>query len=227
MKRLLSVLLLALALALSFGCSDDDDNPVNGGQTAECNDDTSPNNAYKVKETDEIIVVDDPGSFPEEYIDLLEDALAQLFANTEDTQWNVTQSAVALTRAETPMCVPVPYVYIPLTRSCTVPVPLDLDEDVSSLGLCAPFPNPINSALPDIEVCLTDISITATIDPDLVWSEDFSTFSGTEAIGSADVPADVTVSLTVAGLPAGPFSFAFHMSRTVNGTCCATCNPCP
>ena len=125
------------------------------------------------------------------------------------------------------MCVPMGYVYNPLNRSCTVSFPIDLDEDVASLGLCQMFPNPISEVLADIEVCLTAISITATIDPDLVWSADFSTFSGTEAIGSADVPAEVTVSLTVAGIAFGPYSFSFHMSRTVNGTCCATCKPCP
>lgn len=225
MKRLLSVLLLALVMALSFGCSDDD-NPVNGGQTAKC-DDTSPNNAYNVKNTNIQLVVDDPGGFPEDYIDLLEDALEELFGGTEDTQWNVMQSALILTRTETPLCLPMVYAYNPLNRSCTVEIPFVLDEDVAGLGLCADFPNPLGELLPDIEVCLTYISITATSNPDLVWSADFSTFSGTLAINSAQDPADVTISLTVAGIAAGPFAFKFHSSQTVNGTCCATCKPCP
>lgn len=224
MMRLLAVFFLVLVL--SFGCSEED-NPVNGGETAKC-DVTSPNNAYDVKTSDLVVVVDDYGDIPPEYAASVDEWLAGFFGSTEDTQWNVMQSAVTLTKTETPMCAPMIYVYNPIGRSCTVEILIPLENvDVTSLDLCQTFPNPLGELFPDIEVCLTEISIVVNVDPELVWSEDFSTFSGTEEIGSAQDPADVSVTFVVSppGLPVS-YDMQFHASRTVNGICCAGCKVC-
>jgi hypothetical protein len=160
---------------------------------------------------------------PSEVQAYVEEWLKDLISNGGSNEWNVAQAAILLTKVESPACVPMVYAYDSANRSCTVTTPIDLqDIDVSSLNLCQTVGQPPAQA----EYCITTISITADVTPDLQWAEDFNSLGGTEAIGSVQKPAqvDVTISGPIIG---GTYNVDFYSSRTVSGKRCSGCANCP
>jgi hypothetical protein len=158
-------------------------------------------------------------SLPSQLLPIVEQWIEDIIGGGGSSTSEVEQNLLLLLQTESPICVAVPYVYDEDSRSCTDPTPIDAqDIDVSSYGLC--------EDLPVVgQHCVQTVSILAEITPDLTWPSSFATFSGTEEVGSAQNPAEMTV--VVSGSLGGTYDIEFYASRDVAGARCDNCNTCP
>jgi hypothetical protein len=177
----------------------------------------SPNGDWDVTSTNVSVTVTN-SSLPSQLNPYIEQWIEDLISNGGTSEWNVAQTLVVLSRIETDTCTPMVYRYDPNSRRCTTTTPVDIsDVDVSSLGLCEDIP-PLGTH------CLTEISLDANFTPNLQWTANFDSFSGSEMIGSAQDPASVTIVVT--GTLGGEYDINFYSSRNVSGTPCSGCTPC-
>ena len=210
--------LLALGTAgllIALGCGDDGD-PVGGGDNGDTY--SSPNGHYNITSTNVNATIV-RSNLPGQLGPIVEQWIEEIIGGGGSSTSEVSQNLLLLLQTESPACVAAPYVYDEDTRSCTTPTPIDVqDIDVSSLGLCEDVPV-------FGEHCVQTVSIAADITPNLVWPAGFATFSGSEAIGSSQSPAEMTVVVT--GALGGTYDIDFYASRNVSATRCSDCDTCP
>jgi hypothetical protein len=213
--HLVLLVLLTAGLLIPLGCSDDGDSVGPGDGKAPTY--GSPNGEYNLTSTNVNVQITN-SDLPVQLQPFIEQWISDLISSGGSTTCEISQNLLLLLKTESPACTEVPYVYDPASRSCTVSIPIDAqDIDVSSLGLC-------QTILLE-EHCVQTVSITAEFIPNLVWAAGFATFSGSEAIGSAQSPADMSVAIT--GTFGGTYNIEFYASRDVSGTRCSDCATCP
>jgi hypothetical protein len=215
MSLVLLVLITAGFLTVS-GCGDDGDpvgNDGNGGQTY-----GSPNGQYDITSSNVNVTIVD-SNVPSQLLPIVEQWIKDIIDNGGSSTADVSQNLLLLLKTESPVCVAAPYVYSEGNRSCSTPARIDVEDfDVSSMGLC-------QDVILVGEHCVQTVTIAADITPTLVWPANFATFSGSEAIGSAQDPAEMTV--LVSGRLGGTFYIDFYASRDLSGARCSDCASCP